>query len=134
MPLQHTFVNEHELRGIEIELSVEPLLAGDGDILSFLLRRMARLLLARDPVPRQKPPYRSIAEADAVALPDFLAQLHDRHMWTAAPGKHFFDVSNDLVDCGHMSGLLARSIFPLALMKSDNLDPYQVRELCAHDD
>ena len=55
-------------------------------------------------------------------------------MWTAAPGKHFFDVLNDLVDCGHMSGLLARSIFPLALMKSDNLDPYQVRELCAHDD
>jgi hypothetical protein len=44
-------------------------------------------------------------------------------MWTAAPGKHFFDVSNDLVDCGHMSGLLARSIFPLALMKSDNLGP-----------
>ena len=95
---------------------------------------MAGLLLARDPVPRQEPPYRRIAEADAVALPDFLAQLHDRHMWTAAPGKHFFDVSNDLVDCGHMSGLLARSIFPLALMKSDNLDPYQVRELCAHDD
>jgi len=54
-------------------------------------------------------------------------------MWTAAPGKHFFDVSNDLVDCGHMSGLLARSIFPLALMKSDNLDPYQICELCAHD-
>src|SRR5208282_1382675 len=59
---------------------------------------------------------------------------HDQpHMWTAAPGKHFFDVSNDLVDCGHMSGLLARSIFPLALMKSDNLDPYHIRELCAHE-
>ena len=55
------------------------------------------------------------------------------HMWTAAPGKHFFDVSNDLVDCAHMSGLLARSIFPLALMKSDNLDPYHIRELCAHE-
>src|ERR1019366_7850308 len=41
---------------------------------------MARLLLARDPVPRQKPPHRSIAEADAVALPDFLAQLHDRQV------------------------------------------------------
>ena len=54
------------------------------------------------------------------------------HMWTAAPGKHFFDVSNDLVDCGHMSGLFARSIFPLALMKSDNLDPYQGSELFAH--
>jgi hypothetical protein len=25
-----------------------------------------------------------------------------------------------------MSGLLVRSIFPLALMKSDNLDPYQI--------
>jgi hypothetical protein len=28
---------------------------------------------------------------------------------------------------------LARIIFPLALMKSDNLDPYQICELCAHD-
>jgi hypothetical protein len=54
-------------------------------------------------------------------------------MWTAAPGKHFFDVLNDLVDCGHMPGLLARRIFPLALMKFDNLDSYQICELCAHD-
>ena len=43
----------------------------------------------------------------------------------------FFDL-NDLVGCGHMSGLLARSYFPLALMKSDDQNPYQVRELCAH--
>ena len=28
------------------------------------------------------------------------------HMWTAAPGKHFFGVANDLVGCGHMSGLI----------------------------
>jgi hypothetical protein len=48
-------------------------------------------------------------------------------------GKHFFGVSNDLVGCGHMSGLLVRSRCPLALMKSDDRDPYQVRELCAHD-
>jgi len=46
----------------------------------------------------------------------------------------FFSVLNDLVDCGHMSGLLVRSILPLALMKSDNLDPYQIRELCARDE
>ena len=29
-----------------------------------------------------------------------------RAMWTAAPGKHFFGVANDLVGCGHMSGLI----------------------------
>ena len=31
-----------------------------------------------------------------------------RHMWTAPIGKHFFDVSSDLVCLGHMSGLLVR--------------------------
>jgi hypothetical protein len=31
-------------------------------------------------------------------------------MWTAPDGKHFLDASNDLVGCGHMSGLLVRSI------------------------
>jgi hypothetical protein len=36
-----------------------------------------------------------------------------------------FFASNDLVGCGHMSGLFARSIFPLALMLSDDRDPYQ---------
>jgi hypothetical protein len=54
-------------------------------------------------------------------------------MWTALPGKHFFGALNDLVGCGHMSGLLVRSIYPLALMKSDNRDPYQPGELYAHD-
>ncbi|WP_210178226.1 hypothetical protein, partial [Methylosinus sp. R-45379] len=44
-----------------------------------------------------------------------------------------FDVSNDLIGCGHMSGLLVRRICPLALMKSDDRDPYQSGELCAHD-
>ncbi|MGC1864404.1 MAG: hypothetical protein WA733_25615, partial [Methylocystis sp.] len=48
------------------------------------------------------------------------------------PWQALFHVSNDLVDCGHMSGLLERSIYPLALMKSDNQDPYQARELSAH--
>jgi hypothetical protein len=55
-----------------------------------------------------------------------------RHMWTAPNRKHFFGASNDLVGCGHMSGLLARSICPLALMKSDDRDPYQSTELFAH--
>ena len=54
------------------------------------------------------------------------------HMWTA-PWQALFGVSNDLVGCGHMSGLLTRSICPLALMKSDDRDPYQVYELFAHD-
>jgi hypothetical protein len=44
-------------------------------------------------------------------------------MWTAPVGKRLFDVSNGLVGCGHMSGLLARRGWPLALMKSDNLGP-----------
>jgi len=44
-------------------------------------------------------------------------------------GKHFFDVSNDLVGCGHMSGLLVRSMCPRALMKSDDQDPYHQNEL-----
>jgi hypothetical protein len=48
-------------------------------------------------------------------------------------GKHFFGVSNDLVGCGHMSGLFLRSIYPLALMKSDGRDPYQQCELSARE-
>src|ERR1019366_9723348 len=45
-----------------------------------------------------------------------------------------FGALNDLIGCGHMSGLLMRSICPLALMKSDDLDPYHHRsELFAHD-
>jgi hypothetical protein len=32
----------------------------------------------------------------------------NRHMWTAPVGKRFFDVLNELVGCGHMSGLFAR--------------------------
>src|ERR1019366_7165067 len=51
-----------------------------------------------------------------------------RPQWQA-----FFGASNDLVGCGHMSGLFARSIYPLALMKSDYRDPYQARELYARD-
>ena len=38
------------------------------------------LLLARDVVPRQEPPHRRIAEADAVTLSDFLPQLQDRQV------------------------------------------------------
>lgn len=41
----------------------------------------------------------------------------------------FLGTSNDLVGCGHMSGLFARSVCPLALMKSDDEDPYQDCEL-----
>src|ERR1019366_1913762 len=55
-------------------------LARGRDIFPILLRRMARLLLARDPVPREEPPHGSIAEAQAVALPYLLAQFHDRHV------------------------------------------------------
>ena len=36
------------------------------------------------------------------------------------------------LNCGHMSGLSVRRIRPLALMKSDALDPYHWSELCAH--
>src|ERR1035437_7101558 len=54
------------------------------------------------------------------------------HMWTAPNSKCFFGSSNDLVSCGHMPGLLMRSICPLALMKSDDRDPYQSNELFAH--
>ena len=43
-----------------------------------------------------------------------------------------FFALNDLVGCGHMSGLSVRHIRPLALMKSDALDPYHWSELCAH--
>jgi hypothetical protein len=40
--------------------------------------------------------------------------------------------SNDLVGRGHMSGLSMRSICPLALMESDDRDPYHANELYAH--
>jgi hypothetical protein len=43
-----------------------------------------------------------------------------------------FFVLNGLVGCGHMSGLVARRICPLALMKSDDRNPYQICELQAH--
>jgi len=32
------------------------------------------------------------------------------------PGKSFFDVAAALVGCGHVSGLLMRRMWPLALM------------------
>ena len=40
-----------------------------------------------------------------------------------------FFALNDLVGCGHMSGLLVRSMCPRALMKSDDWDPYHRNEL-----
>ena len=48
------------------------------------------------------------------------------------PMASTFFASNDLVGFGHMSGLLARKHVPLALMKSDDPDPCQSDELCAH--
>src|ERR1700676_1333318 len=52
-----------------------------------------------------------------------------RHMWTASWQALFFAL-NGLVGCGHMSGLVARRICPLALMKSDDQNPYQICEPC----
>jgi hypothetical protein len=52
-------------------------------------------------------------------------------MSTTLHGKHYFGASNDLVGCGHMSGLSMRSICPLALMESDYHDPYHLNELYA---
>jgi hypothetical protein len=52
-----------------------------------------------------------------------------RHMWTAPIGKPFFDVTNDLVCCGHMSGLFGADLWPLALMISDGRGPYHSGEL-----
>jgi len=52
-------------------------------------------------------------------------------MWTALHGSTILALSNDLVGCGHMSGLSMRSICPLALMESDYQDPYHVNELYA---
>lgn len=49
------------------------------------------------------------------------------------PWQALFDVSNDLVGFGHMSGLFMRNKYPLALMKSDCRDPYQQCELYAHE-
>jgi hypothetical protein len=43
-----------------------------------------------------------------------------------------FFALNGLVGCDHMSGLVARRICPLALMKSDDQNPYQICELHAH--
>ena len=40
-------------------------------------------------------------------------------MWVMCgqrPGKSFFDVGAALVGCGHVSGLLMRQVWPLALM------------------
>jgi hypothetical protein len=37
------------------------------------------------------------------------------HVWTA-PWQELFDVGAALVGCGHVSGLLMRRVWPLALM------------------
>jgi hypothetical protein len=37
------------------------------------------------------------------------------HVWTA-PWQGLFDVAAALVGCGHVSGLLMRRVWPLALM------------------
>jgi hypothetical protein len=42
-----------------------------------------------------------------------------------------FDALNELVGCAHMSGLFARRLFPLALMKSDDLGSDHAGELIA---
>src|ERR1019366_351994 len=70
---------------------------------------------------------RAHARFDEGQLAAFVSYV-DGPQWQA-----FFGASNDLVGCGHMSGLFARSIYPLALMKSDYRDPYQARELYARD-
>jgi hypothetical protein len=50
------------------------------------------------------------------------AQRHPCHrlpLWVTCgrrPGKSFFDVGAALVGCGHVSGLLMRQVWPLALM------------------
>jgi hypothetical protein len=48
-------------------------------------------------------------------------------MWTASWQALFFAL-NGLVGCGHMSGLVARRICPLALMKSDDRESLQICE------
>ena len=55
-----------------------------------------------------------------------------RRAYVDGPMASVFFALNDLVGCGHMSGLSVRHIRPLALMKSDALDPYHWSELCAH--
>jgi hypothetical protein len=57
------------------------------------------------------------------------ARIGQKNICGRPDGKRFFGDSNDLVGSGHMSGLLVRSICPLALMKSDDQDPYQDDEL-----
>src|ERR1700730_8026474 len=51
-----------------------------------------------------------------------------RHMWTALHGKHFFGASKLR---SFVRPLSVRSICARALMKSDDRDPYQPRELFA---
>src|SRR5208337_4929163 len=62
----------------------EPFLSRRGDIVPLLLRSVARLLLARDPMAREKPPHGPIADREIVTLPERIAQLDDRHV------RHFF--------------------------------------------
>jgi hypothetical protein len=63
-----------------------------------------------------------------------VAPVLSQPSYVGGPGwQAFFGVLNSLVGCGHMSGLLARRIWPLALMKSDGLGPDHCGELCAHD-
>ena len=55
--------------------------------------------------------YRQIDKTSCDARPDHTLG----HVWTA-PWQELFDVSAALVGCGHVSGLLMRPVWPLALM------------------
>jgi hypothetical protein len=55
-----------------------------------------------------------------------------RHMWTA-PWQALFFVLIDIGGSGHMSGLLLRRIWPLALMTFDGPGSDHRGELEAHD-
>jgi hypothetical protein len=47
-------VDKNERFRVEIELALEPFLSRRGDIVPLLLRSVARLLLARDPMAREE--------------------------------------------------------------------------------
>ena len=75
-----SLVDKDEALRVEIELSLEPVLAPLHDVRSILLAGVRGLFFARDLVAIEKPPERSIAHQDPF-LGELLAEFLERQVW-----------------------------------------------------
>src|ERR1700675_1549078 len=91
---------------------------------------MKPLVTRPEPLPRPSPT--SSHDESERRSRSCLSNVSTRETYVDGLMASTFFALNGLVGCGHMSGLVARRICPLALMKSDDQNPYQICELQAH--